>query len=435
MAIPPPTPDKVPGDTGHVADHNFLTQGLIDLQNSVSNIQANQAAGLPGIILVDSFTGTDSARIQAALDAQAAQAASGVKSMVLFGSRQYNPTTQITATDGMSISGANWGNCDEVLSSAPYSTRINLSGLGSTPWINWGSARSVYIGNLSVQGNSSSSQFISASNIRWSRLYNLSFKGMKYVIAGNGGGNAPTTGLLADGWWNINSTASTSDAPIQLSGSDSIVFPQGLWIDDGGSRASSASGKYHMKLSMEKSIVGPMYMTCQGIGGILVAGYSAFDGDLVFTQARIEGQNKGNECHGALVRVTGGAGVVFDNCWFGYGMADPATGSNTADKAFVHIEGANNKVQFTNCTFGLGSSVTASTPMIYNNGSEVSATNTQRSPSTSSASDASVPWTTSMPRFRHDSGTSVVDHFTTSLSLPSGFRQSMTLVNSGGTTI
>lgn len=402
------------GDPGHVADHNLIDTAISSLQADVSALQSapSGGAGLQGVIYADSYSGTDDQKLAAAMSAAAAAT---YKPMILLSPRNWAFSTPIVPFRGFQLSGSHWGGNDEPLTGNPYPTKVTLNGMGTTPWIQWpsGTIRSCYIGNLSFQGDGTNTQWLSApsSGIWWSRFENLSWSGFKYVWGSNAS-QCLMTGVWVYGWQNINNPAAGSECSVNIAGSDNNLWMDGLFIDGSG-QGTSPSGKYHMKLSLEKCTIGPLYMTCRGQSGLLLQGGASSDGNTTFMPgSRFEGYRQNSQqCKGAFVRQTGG-GYSFFGAWFGYGLSDPTNGSNSGDLGYIHVTGGTSYIN--GCTFAKGYKADGTTPlsestdyMVYNAGGFV----TVRDMIKGNGSTDQVAWS-GKPKVVNSSGTLVLDGWT-----------------------
>lgn len=431
------------GDAGHTADHNAIVTGLT--KAAYANLDSDTWLN------VNEFAGaTDDLKLTAAIAAEAAirTATGSIGNLYLCGGKTWTFLTPRTITwSGFKLTGPPGPTADETRGSpSPYDGGVRVrTDCGGTPWITFaddtntsGSGTySHYIGNLNFEAVGSGEQWgATSATMRTSVFENLSFTEYEHVM-GRPGASWSATAMQTQGWWYVNNARGPS---FVLGGSDNIWWSEGMLIDSPsaymGSWADSASNngeEFHIHFDhMEKSIVGPMYMTLrERLGGILISGNNGTDGQLVLTGLRVEGQNNGTPAYGCLLRQMGGGTVIRDS-WFAYGMSNPAAGplgNATYNKGIIECYGGKMLLDGNWYARNVTPAVAETVPFIYNNGGEVRACNIMRS-----NSDGAATWV-GRPRVMHVSGTTTVDGFNTSTGLPSGFVQSGTLVNAAGTTI
>lgn len=123
----------------------------------------------------------------------------------------------------------------------------------------------------------------------------------------------------------------------RLGGSDNTLFPMGGKQDFGGPAAGDSKRAAVLILSsLQKSYVGPIYITGQPSTALLIEGGFMRDG-VTILGATFEGRNGATGAAGAVVRVTG-AGANFVSCSFNFGMRNP-TATGRDDKGIVHVSG------------------------------------------------------------------------------------------------
>src|SRR5262249_32768324 len=148
------------------------------------------------------------------------------------------------------------------------------SGGSASTWITWSGQRSTYVGNLAFTGGSGVTMFAAPSSpCQWSTFENIGVSGVASVF-GTRGVKVLNTPILIKCFWNINNGTGYCDA--NFGGSDSTFWQDGcLWdshyLKDNNANMSSNGGAYHLVFdSQSKSTLGPIYMTCQAMGGILM---------------------------------------------------------------------------------------------------------------------------------------------------------------------
>lgn len=434
--------DQIPdtatiGEAGHTTDHNTLHAILASL--------GSQSLGDTTIINVDEqIGGNDDAKVAAALSLRSTIISNTNVAPILYfcGGKQWSLTTPISiTTNAFKMMGAP-GLADEKRGSLSCGgTFIGLNS-GTTPFFTIAAetfGHSFENINFEAMGGNNSQQFMAntLSSVMWTtRISNCSWTEFKHVL-GKPGSPFYLNACTLAGWLYVNNAKGPS---FNIGGSDNIIFDEGMLIDSPNSylgywtAPSSNNGEgFHITFNyLEKSTVGPIYMTTrEQISGVLILGGNSTDGQLVCTGWRVEGQNRTTGTNGCLVRQTGG-GTTFRDCWFGYAMKAPSSGplgNSVYNKGIIECFGGKMLLDgswYARCT---SPAVAETVPFVYNNGGEVYVDKTMRS-----NSDGAASWT-GRPRVMAASGTTVVDNFSTSLGLPTGYVQTATVVNSSGSTI
>lgn len=396
------------------------------LPGSGAGISLNDVTAAFGMIWVDAYSGTDSAKLASAwADAKAQDALTGVTPVMVLSPRVWTFTTQLTVDrNGFKLSGPNISNVGGPLSGSPWSCKVRLN-MGSTPWLVWsGTYFGGYIGNIHIEGVGSSSlafrSVVGIGNCSATVFQNIGCSNLMSLF-GDSTNLFGMTACVFNGYWNINNGLGIS---LNLGGSDCTLFPDGALIDSNPSTywVSPYTNKYHLRLSLEKTYIGPVYITAHEGSAALIEGGSSNQGSLFCDGWKIEGRNATSQCRGALVRQSG-TGVVWNGCWFGYGMASPSTGANSGDAGIYHQTGG--KAAFIGCTYGRGfqsddaTAVAVTTPFLYATGSstEASITRLQRGNRTNTVA---LNWGDERPTVTVASGADVsIDNYG-----PTGFRTS-----------
>jgi hypothetical protein len=286
--------------------------------------------------------------------------------------RQYSfATGNLVPFDGLRIQGPSGYGNPERSSQTKMPGRVALSMSG--PWISAGTGTyySVSLHNLSFTGGSGATILGGTSG----QFYCLSmrdiFSSGLYSVLGTQANKLLLTAASFTGDWEINNCYTGA---FHLGGSDNVFWSDGMLLDSGTAylAAQSATGQHHLWLDgMDKSTVGPLYITAEGgWGGIRVSG-PAFNsvttnmGNVSVTGARIEGRNPGAGSDGALVRIDGG-GLILRDCHINYGMVAPSSnGHSPVDAGIIHH--AAGQLLVTGCTYDRANSIAESVPFVYTN--------------------------------------------------------------------
>lgn len=350
-------------------------------------------ASLFGGVTLDSFAGaTDDAKLTAALSYVAAQT---VKPPIVFGNRQYSFSQANRAVfSGLKLTGAfGHGNQQRAANSIPNDIRFTGAG---TWWMLPASGNIYDVGlyGLSFQGNSASQFMGSGGAVLWTSVFrDLGFNLWKHVL-GNPTVPLLLTANLFDGWWNTNNGYDTA---YSIGGSDNNLWMDGMLMDS--EPANMADTAYHMRFDyMEKSSVGPMFVTCDQNPGILVMGSESRGPLVFFGQGRAEGRNTSTPSFGANIRVHSGH-ATFRDWWVSYGMSNPAGAAYTSSGGLIHV--SNGRVLLDGIMTSRAAGVAETVPFIYQSGGKVRVRNIM-------TCDAGGTWT-GLPRFRTVGGTYSAD--------------------------
>lgn len=350
------------GDTNLVLD--TIAGRLDELEGAPAPPPTNSSGfAFSGFVNVDSFSGSDSDKLDQAMTYARTQT---YKPTLYLSNRRWQFIRPITAYTGFKLTGANWSSVEQPRSNNPYATMVDIDlGGSTTPWLTFpsGNTFGCYVGNISFEGSGKNTQWAAAnSGVCWTSVFeNLGFSAFRHVF-GRPNQKFLMTAVVMQGYWNINNCYDTA---ITAGGSDNTLFVNGGLIDSPPSFIGDPAGKYHVRLDyMSKSTIGPVYMTCDRLSGILVTGNheSSTQGHTVIHGARIEGRNANTPCYGSLIRIQGG-GVTLRDCWLGFAMTNPASGANSGDKGAVHLE--RGSLLMDGCTYGRGN---ADAPILYATG-------------------------------------------------------------------
>lgn len=354
---------------------NDLTNLNADNQALDSRINAITAGAvtIPGGVLLDSFAGaTDDAKLTAALTYAAAQT---IKPHIFFSNRQYVFTqANRPVFSGMKLQGLG-GHGDQQRSANSIPNDIRFNGTGVWWVCPAGSTFDVSIKGLCFQGNKNS-QFMSCNpGVLWlSVIDECGFNLWKNVLG------SLATAMLIDGCSIGNSFINFNNGyglATHLAGSDCWVFQGAVLCDTPQSIITGVDwpvGGYHMWFdNLEKSVIGPVYMTADQQGGILCTG-SSNNGQTIFTGFRVEGRNAGVPCFGSNVRINSG-GFTFRDCWFAYGATALNSNGRTGELGVITVTGTG-RALFDGCWYDRATGVAETAPWIGQSGGFVRIRNT-----------------------------------------------------------
>lgn len=353
---------KIPASWG-----NDITSRVVALESKLANaILDIDAARTPGMLLVDSFAGTDDQKLASA---RGAAAKSSTRPGLLFPFRDFrlNTTKGLKPYDGERWFGCFPGPKNPEISSA-LGPRVILGsqiGTGATAlFSSTGTCHDVGFWNITFQGTGTQQFWDQPSNSVYPAEFSaLTFYGMKHIF-GRSGQKALMTQVVTSGHWTV---IGATDTPFNVGGSDMNLWTAG-YLNMGSGFAGS--GKYQMILdAVSKTPLGPIYVTCvNGWLGVRVRGSDSTDGSLTFSSgSRFEGGNSNNPCDGSVLRLDGGCGAVRD-AWIAYGMANPSRNGGTS-KGLIHITAGNWILD--GLTYKRATGVSESVPLVYVSGGNV----------------------------------------------------------------
>lgn len=359
VTLPPATVSA--GDANHASDHNTLRKAVADID------------GQYGMVDVDSFTA--GANDDDKLDLAATYAMQQTRHQVLqLRPKSWTFTRNHTyAYDNFYLVGPAGVSQEEYLSGSTGPTRVKVDIAGGV-FLTL-SGRSARIYNISFDSTNLTTTFLAGATLKYAHLHNLQFSSF-YGVLGDASRQLLMLGVTTSGWWNINNGVHTD---CNIGGSDNNLWTDGcLWDSNRAWKSyrdsgTSLSGKYALWLQgMEKTSIGDLYLTARGRGAIKVTEGTTKErqGPTVIKSARIEGTNSGSgraaddrQCFGALINIAG-SGLVLQNCWLGWAMADYANGANSAERGFVHQTGG--RLTMNGCTVGYGYRADDTTPVNQN---------------------------------------------------------------------
>lgn len=329
-----------------------------------STVTPGGGYSLDGVILLDSFEGSDDDKLDAAL----AYAAS--RSQIPY--IQFPARTVTlnrggrTPFSGMKLIGPNSPGPKnlEISGGKPVNHRVMLgSGVGTGAnalFSGAGSLYDVYVSNLAFQGTYTQQFWDQPTGTLYACEFNsLTFYGLKHVF-GRPGAKALMTQVIFTGHW---TNLAFRDTQYTIGGSDNTFWLSGYLnlhsSEQGGGRFAAVFD------ACSKTNVGDIYSTSQnGWLGVRCIGNSR---GLTFWGSRLEGRNASTPCDGSTFRVDGGS-VTLIAPWIAYGMGNPtANGGNSG--GVVHITGGN--VAIERPVYEQANSVPDSTPLVYISGGKV----------------------------------------------------------------
>jgi hypothetical protein len=352
---------------------------------------AGSGSGEPGVIEVDDYAGTDDAKFLAAFNAAAA---SNPKKTLRLSNRVWTLNNSYTLYSGFKLIGAGGGaTVDENLGSQPYATRVHRANNTTTPlFLVTAETHGCFIGNIAFTGNAASTSAIgpvfmnsaSDAGVLWTTILdNLSFHSYKHVI-GTPTRRMMLTAVSFTGFWNINNSYGTA---LTLSGSDNSLWVSGNCNLDSPTSYNTTT-PWHLEFqSMSKTIVGGLYITCEGHpAGIHITGDNSWGHGLIISGIRVEGRNGEAPSYGACIRIDGGQTTIRDS-WIGYGMSSTSTvatafpsgaTARTGEQGIIQVNSGT--VVIDGCHYGRNSGQSETVPFVYATGSNTKAvvTNIQK---------------------------------------------------------
>lgn len=295
-------------------------------------------AGSTTDILLDSYTGSDDAKLD---QAWAAALASNPKRPIRLAARSHTFTNTRTTFSGLRILGPNvgWQN-PEIANSGGVLPQCNVTlncGIAGASWLVGASTTyDVTVAGICFKSGNGVTQFYhhpySAGTSYCTRLDTLTFYGFKHVLGTPSDPFSMTLNTWAGEW----SIVAVQDTQFSLRGSDNWLTPDSMnygW-------AGANGGKYLMRFSnVCKTAVRNLYLTARGGSrALLIEGPTSQQGGLDFTDCVFEGQNLNDPAMGALIVVKGG-GVSFTNTKLNFGMARPTDFTDQKDTALVMVTG------------------------------------------------------------------------------------------------
>lgn len=332
-----------------------------------------------GGVTLDSFPGaTDDAKLGNALAYVAAQT---YKPPILFlENRIYGPFQTIrTLFSGMKLVGPPTY-ASFYRGASPWANRIDIQTNGA--WLRLPRGTDTFgvgIERLSFYSQSSTADFMHNAagggnrGVLWeSCLRDVGFSLFRHIV----GSTSENFGVVAstwDGYWNVNNSRNIS---FRMGGSDNQFWPAGCLLDTPVSISSSGNVPFHLWCDfLEKSSIGPMFITCEGIpSGIRIDGNESAKALIFRGGMRNEGRNQNAPSLGSVIHMNGG-GATFRDCWLSYGFANwgglpvgMRNGVRSGEGGVVSILGG--EAHFDGCYYARagGSGVGQNVPWIYASG-------------------------------------------------------------------
>jgi hypothetical protein len=347
--------------------------GVNDHQTRITTLESVGASS-DGIYL-DSFTGTDDARLTSAIAAQ--QATAGMPPIIL-GARNHSFNQVRTLYSGLKLIGANYSGPKNLeLSSANFVTsRVTLGAAvssGTSSW--WNSPGSdcydIFMADFAVSGSAGASthQFLDFPNT--STMYSCEFRSLSFnfmrSILGRKDRVCGITQVVLSGHWTANNLW---DTQFNIGGSDNSLW-MGGYINMGPSSSVAQTGTYvdgdyeMLFSSVSNTNVGYIYMTAlNGWRGIKITGSS---GNGLFFHGGVYEGYKGNTTSltagpapGSVIRIEGGSGAFYGPN-VGQAMNDP----DVAEGGYIHMTGG--EWMISGATFYRGL-LADTVPVIYQTG-------------------------------------------------------------------
>ena len=361
---------------------NALIGNDADHESRIAAVEAGTPPTAPSAIYgwtpLDSYAGaTDDDKLTAALAYAQAQT---YKPTIVLSNRAYTFATPRTLVDGFRLRGP-WGYSNAERGTANMACQVTCNGGGTWLTVPAGTTWDVSIGQLCFKG-SSTTQWIGGPGLLYCCLMrDLSFSGFSSVL-GSQATKLLMTACQLDGWWEVNNSY---HGAIHLGGSDDTLFPNGCLLDSAtafyGTTAGNSAGQSHLWCDyLEKSYIGPMYITAEGNwGGVRVtgpglnSGGSNLGGPVWFGPGlRVEGRNAGAPCNGALIRVEGGI-VDLRGIWASYAMANPSAFTNRTPVDAGVIQLIDGQLNIDGATYDRATGVAESVPFVHQTGGELRA--------------------------------------------------------------
>jgi hypothetical protein len=330
---------------------NYIEQGIFDAHSLATG------GNLAGGIYIDSFTGSDDARLTAAISAQ--QGTAGMPPIIL-GARNYSFNQTRTLYSGLKLVGA-FPSGPKNLEQSPnfVTSRVTLgssitSGTASW-WVSPGAnVFDIYMADFAVQGNSGSSvhqflDFPTSATMYACQFHSLSFNFMRSVF-GRKDRICAFTQVMMSGHWTINNTWDTF---WNIGGSDNF-FP--MYLNAGTSQSGSQLGTYAdndyyiLFSSLSNTNVGYLYLSMlNGWRGLKITGSGGnglFIYGGVYEGYKASGTTTGGAtlaAPGTCIRIEGGSGAFYGpNVGQGMAAPDPAEGGlihmTAGEWAFYGVE-------------------------------------------------------------------------------------------------
>jgi len=325
--------------------------------------RAADAAGsaVAGGVALDSFAGSDDAKLASALSYIAQQT---YRPTLLLANRLHQLSNTYDLFEGLSISGVGLERefARQTVVQARGSALFRVPAGQTNNMV-----KDVTIQNISFVGSASTSflepvELSSGPILAYSTIRACGFKLFSTVIQGR------LLGVTLQDIY-INQGYKTQ---LYLAGSDNFIGVGGHFFMDS---QNLSADQYLLRFAhMSRTDVGPLFITGTRATGIRVDnGYG-----ITFSNTKSEAKagDPSIATQGSAVVVTGGHGVVFRDCWFFNVMANPtATGTPSLHKGYITVTGGDG-VLIAGCRFSGGATFAptntpANTPCVYASGGSV----------------------------------------------------------------
>ena len=310
-----------------------------------------------GGFYLDSYTGTDDAKLTSAIADQQAAGSATNKPPIILPSRQISFTTPRTLYNGCKVIGVhNSGQKTFVGDAGPEITLGGSISSGTASWWNGtgGDIYDVYMSDFGVQGSQSGApngvhQFmdVTSGTLYGCEFHSLSFNFMRGVF-GRSDRKCLFTQVCLSGSWTMNNAWGTQ---MHVGGSDCIFFMDSF-NNVGVSQSSSQTGsltRYFFIFDSLEATVGKSYVSAMnGWRGVLISGQGSmielhggvYEG---YKPTRVNGLLAG-PAPGSIIKITGGATSMFGTK-IGQGMDNP----DASEDGLVDISGG--EVSMYGCNF------------------------------------------------------------------------------------
>lgn len=351
------------GQADHPGLHTEERDYLETLRQWSRTVGGTSTLGDYGTVSLDSFAGADDdAKLTAALSATAADT---YPRAIQLGNKAYTfATMNRLPFEGMKIMGPRgFGNPER--GGDKMAGRVNLTGTGA-----WFAPTSqvftVSMWNLAFVGGSNASVIGGTANWYCLHMRDIYSSGLKSLV-GSQATAATLTACTFDGAWEINNCY---DGAFHFKGSDNTFWPQGMLLDSGAPFVGS--GQAHIWCdSMDKSTIGPLYITAEGDwcairhDGAAFGSSSTNQGIVYYSGIRVEGRNPGAYSDGSIFRMNGGIAHI-SQCSINYGMGNPTVVGHAAGDGVIHQVGG--QLFVNQVTYDRATGVAETVPFVWWNG-------------------------------------------------------------------
>lgn len=333
---------------------SYATISYVDSKVALGGAVTSDSNG----VSLDSFSGAnDDAKLDAALAYASAQT---YPPTITFPRRGFVFTTaNRTPFEGMRIQGMpGYGN-PERASGGKSPSKIQLAMTG--PWWN-NSVETFGISLHQLTFYQSSGAWIlgGTGNYYCLSMRDIFTSNLRGCIGTAGGANKVLmTAASLTGDWEVNNCYNTA---FNIGGSDNVLWSDGMLLDSATAfyTAGTATNQFHIVMDfMERSYIGPLYITCEGQWRAIRTEGTAAYGQNTWNGLRVEGRNATDDCDDALMQINGGT-QRFIGCNFAYAMGAPTRNNGV-------IEHAGGFLSLTDCAYQRSNTAAETVPFIYSN--------------------------------------------------------------------